>query len=134
MAGYSNKTIVDKLGVKPGHRVVVLRAPADYVPVLDEIAQRATLLKRLGGRFDVIQYFASSREQLQAVMPNLALNLVPDGMLWMCWAKQTSPLHSGLTDSQVRAAGLAAGLVDVKVAAVSDDWSGLKFVYRLKDR
>ena len=98
------------------------------------MATRATVLKRLGGRFDVIQYFVTSTEQLNAVMPNLALNLVPNGMVWMCWVKQTSPKHTGLTENQVRAAGLAAGLVDVKVAAISDDWSGLKFVYRLKDR
>jgi hypothetical protein len=102
--------------------------------VLEEIGERATLLKRLGGRFDVIQYFVTSLEQLHAVMPNLALNLVPGGMVWVCWVKQTSPKHTGVTDSAVRAAGLAAGLVDVKVAAISDDWSGLKFVYRIKDR
>ena len=66
--------------------------------------------------------------------PNLASHLVPNGMLWMSWAKRTSPLHTGLDENMVREAGLAAGLVDVKVAAVTDDWSGLKFVYRIKDR
>lgn len=67
-------------------------------------------------------------------MPNLAAHLVPGGMLWVCWIKQTSSRNTGLNENIVRRLGLAAGLVDVKVAAVTDDWSSLKFVYRLKDR
>ena len=134
MPEHSPTSLIDKLGIRPGQRVVVMRAPAEYAPVVEVIARRATLLRRLGGRFDVVQYFVTSLEQLGAVMPNLANNLVPGGMLWICWIKQASPRHSGVTENAVRAAGLAAGLVDVKVAAISDDWSGLKFVYRLKDR
>jgi hypothetical protein len=84
--------------------------------------------------FDVIQYFATSEQQLGAVMPNLASHLVPNGMLWVSWVKRTSKLHTGLDENTVRRLGLEAGLVDVKVAAVTDDWSGLKFVYRVKDR
>jgi hypothetical protein len=67
-------------------------------------------------------------------MANLVAHLERDGMLWVSWAKRTSPLHSGLDENAVRRIGLEAGLVDVKVAAVTDDWSGLKFVYRLTDR
>lgn len=134
MAEYSTTSLIEKLGAKPGARMAVLRAPTEYAPVLAELETRVKLVKRLGGRFDVIQYFASSQEQLDAVMPNLALNLVPNGMLWVCWVKQSSLLHTELTQNLVRQAGLAAGLVDVKVAAILDDWSGLKFVYRLKDR
>ncbi len=134
MAGYSNKNLIDKLGVRDGMKAIVMRAPKGYLDELPALEERAKVSTRLAGRFDFIQYFATSVEQLGAVMPNLALHLEPNGMLWVTWAKRTSPLHTGLTDSIVRELGLKAGLVDVKVAAVTDDWSGLKFVYRLSDR
>jgi len=134
VAGYSSKSLIDKLGVKPGMRCIVMRAPKGYLDLLPDLAERADLVTRLGGRFDFIQYFATSIEQLGAVMPNLALHLEPGGMLWVSWAKRTSALHTGLDEDIVRGLGLKAGLVDVKVAAVTDDWSGLKFVYRLTDR
>lgn len=134
MAGYSPKSLIDKLGVKPGMRVIIMRPPAGYEELLPELAERVKLTRQLTGRFDFIQYFATSPEQLGAVMPNLASHLEPGGMLWVSWAKRTSSLHTGLDETIVRRLGLAAGLVDVKVAAVTDDWSGLKFVYRLADR
>jgi hypothetical protein len=125
---------MEKLGIREGTRVAILREPAGYLDLLQGLAERVELKQRLVGRFDFIQYFASSGEQLEAVMPNLARSLRPDGMLWVSWAKQGSPLHSGLNENRVRELGLQAGLVDVKVAALSEDWSGLKFVYRLTDR
>ncbi len=134
VAGYLSKNLIDKLGVKSGTRVIVMRAPAGYIDLLPDLETRANVASRLSGRFDFIQYFATSVEQLEAVMPNLALHLEPGGMLWVSWAKRTSPLHTGLDEGIVRRLGLAAGLVDVKVAAVTDDWSGLKFVYRVVDR
>jgi len=134
MAGYSGKNLIDKLGVREGMRAIVMRAPKGYLELLPDLEERARVVTRLSGRFDFIQYFATSVEQLGAVMPNLALHLEPNGMLWLSWAKRTSPLHTGLDENIVRKIGLAAGLVDVKVAAVTDDWSGLKFVYRVVDR
>lgn len=134
MAGYSAKSLIDKLGVKSGMRMIVMHPPAGYMELLPGVHDLANVLTRLSGRFDFIQYFASSEQQLGAVMPNLAAHLVPGGMLWVSWAKRTSKLHSGLDENMVRRYGLEAGLVDVKVAAVTEDWSGLKFVYRVKDR
>lgn len=134
MAGYSSNNLIEKLGVKPGARVIVMRAPKGYTDLLDGLEARANVVTRLGGRFDFIQYFATSVEQLGAVMPNLASHLEPGGMLWVTWAKRSSPLHTGLTEGIVRELGLKAGLVDVKVASITEDWSGLKFVYRLADR
>jgi hypothetical protein len=134
MAEYSNKNLIDKLGVKPGMRVIVMRAPEGYLDLLPGLETRVKVVARLMGRFDFIQYFATSVEQLGAVMPNLAAHLEPGGMLWVSWAKRTSALHTGLDENMVRELGLKAGLVDMKVAAVTDDWSGLKFVYRVADR
>jgi hypothetical protein len=136
MAGYSSKPLIDKLGVHEGDRVIILHAPTGYLDLLPNLEDRAKLMKRFGvRRFNFIQYFASSAQQLGVVMPNLASQLEPNGTLWVSWAKRSSRLHSpDLDENVVRALGLRAGLVDVKVAAITADWSGLKFVYRLKDR
>jgi len=120
--------------VRTEARAIILRAPQGYADLMPELSQRAQLVTRLAGLFDFIQYFATSTEQLEAVLPNLKRHLQSDGMLWITWAKRTSPLHSGLTETIVRRLVLEVGLVDVKVAALTDDWSGLKFVYRLADR
>lgn len=135
MAESSHNNLIDKLGVKPDARLLVLRAPAGYIDALEGLDDRVKVTSRLGvRRFDFIQYFATSVEQLGAVMPNLALHLEPNGVLWISWAKRTSKLHTGLTDSIVRELGLKAGLVDLKVASITDDWSGLKFLYKVPER
>lgn len=134
MAGYSQRPLIEKLGFKPGARTIILRAPAGYLELMPELAERVELMQRMVGLFDAIQYFATSREQLEAVLPNLKRHLQSDGMLWICWVKPASPLHTGVSDELVRALGLKTGLVDVKIAALTDDWSGLKFVYPLTDR
>ena len=131
MSEYSNKQLVSKLGLIPVMRTAILRAPQGY---LDSLELAETPLTRLSGLCDWIQYFATSTEQLETVLPNLKRHLKSDGALWLCWIKKSSPLHSGLSENDVRRLGLSIGLVDVKVAAITDDWSGLKFVYRVKDR
>jgi len=134
MTDYSQRPLIVKLGVKPETRVIILREPTGYLELLPDLATRAQLATRLTGMFDFIQYFFSSREQLEAVLPNLKRHLSSDGQLWICWAKRTSSIHTGLTEAIVREFGLSEGLVDVKVAAITKDWSGLKFVYRLTHR
>jgi hypothetical protein len=124
----------DKLGLKADMRVILMREPEGYaerIPILNQTRQ----MTRLTGWFDFIQYFASSRQQLSAVFVNLAQHLEAAGMLWISWPKQASALaQAELNENVVRELGLAAGLVDVKVAAIDEDWSGLKFVRRLADR
>jgi hypothetical protein len=124
----------DKLGLKPDMRTILMREPKGYsesLPILGQTRQ----MSRLTGWFDFIQYFASSRQQLSAVFVNLAQHLELAGMLWISWPKQGSALaEPDLNENVVRELGLAAGLVDVKVAAIDEDWSGLKFVRRLADR
>lgn len=127
----SNKTLITKLGLATVMRTAILRAPQGY---LDSLELTDAPLSRLSGLCDWIQYFATSTEQLETVLPNLKRHLKSDGSLWLCWIKKSSPLHSGLSENDVRRLGLSIGLVDVKVAAITDDWSGLKFVYRSADR
>jgi hypothetical protein len=134
MAGYSQRNLADKLGLKPGLRTAFVRMPE---PVKTELGETEGVqpLTRVGGvPFDFILVFITSREQLEAVLPNAVSHLKSTGMLWLAWAKRTSTLHAGIDENLIRTSGLAAGLVDVKVAALTDDWSGLKFVYRVKDR
>jgi hypothetical protein len=129
MAGYSGKPLAEKLGLKPGARVHFHRPPKDYARTLGAPAPSTPK-----GEVDFVQAFVTGEADLRKTLPAMKKRLAGDGMLWISWAKKTSPLFSGVTEDTVRACALANGLVDVKVCAVDDDWSGLKLVYRKKDR
>lgn len=133
-SGYSGTPLVQKLGIKPGDRVAFLAAPAHYGRLLGDLPDGARVLARPGRRMDFVQLFVSWRAQLLRRLPGLVRSLAPSGMLWISWPKKTSRLDKDIAEGDVRAAGLAAGLVDVKICAVDEDWSGLKFVVRLADR
>ena len=132
-AGYSKRSLRDKLGLVPTQRVCVLGAPPGYRDAL-ELPAGTKVHDRLRGRFDFIQLFARSSAELRRRLPALREALDPDGMLWLSWPKKSSGVSTDLDDSVVRSAGLAAGLVDVKVCAVDEVWSGLRFVFRRADR
>ncbi|HEX4600341.1 MAG TPA: DUF3052 domain-containing protein [Gemmatimonadales bacterium] len=134
MAGYSGKPLVGKLGLKPGLTIAILHAPPAYERTLGRLPQPVTRRDRLSGPLDFIQYFARERATLERRFRALARALAPAGMLWISWPKRASGVPTDLTEDVIRTIGLAQGLVDVKVAAVDDVWSGLKFVRRLKDR
>jgi hypothetical protein len=115
--------LAKKLGLKEGQSVKLIQPPTDY-PV------------KGGGNppYDFIHLFAKSVAALEHFLPECKKDLKKDGILWVSWYKKSSGKNTDLTESGVRDAGLAIGLVDVKICAVDEDWSGLKFVYRLKDR
>jgi len=133
VAGYSGKPLVAKLGIKPGSTIAILGAPRGYDRLLGrlpEVRRRSTA----PGRLDFVQFFTTEKHELERRFATLARSLTPAGMLWISWPKKASGVATDLTEDVIRAVGLAHGLVDVKVAAVDDVWSGLKFVRRLKDR
>jgi hypothetical protein len=134
MAGYSGTPLIKKLGIKPGFKVTFVNAPPDFVRALDLPPQ--TIVNSASSRqpLDLVMLFVKSRQDLAKKFPLSATRLKPDGMLWISWPKKTSGVKSDLTENVVREIGLSEGLVDVKVCAVDDVWSGLKFVFRLKDR
>ena len=134
MAGYSGRSLVDKLGIKPGTAVTILGAPRGYRATLGPLPETSRVKRALGPGLAIVQFFTKSRQELASRFPALARSLAPDGALWISWPKGSSGVPTDLTESVVRAVGLAAGLVDVKVCAVDDTWSGLKFVHRLRDR
>lgn len=122
-----------KLGIKPGLRAVILNAPVDY----DELVPQATPLTNvqdLADKFDWLQAFYTDRQALESEIVALKNSLTLSGQLWLCWPKKSSSLKTNLSDGGVREIGLSSGLVDIKVAAINETWSGLKFVYRLADR
>lgn len=134
MAGYSKRPLPEKLGIKPGQKIYLGNSPNGYRKTLGPLPAGATLLKTLRGNCEFIQFFAKERSQLEASFPGLKKNLAADGCLWISWPKGASGVKTDVNENVVREIGLENGLVDVKVCAVDEVWSGLKFVYRLKDR
>jgi hypothetical protein len=134
-AGYSGTPLPRKLGIKAGTRLALIGAPEGFDSTLGELPGGVAVRRRLGGApVDVIVAFFSRRSSLERRLPALAAALVPAGGLWIAWPKRASGAATDLTDNVVRTLGLAAGLVDNKVCAIDDVWSGLRLVYRLRDR
>jgi hypothetical protein len=133
-AGYSGTPLARKLGIKPGARVALLGAPPDFDATLGELAPEVTIRRRLRGSVDVIVAFHVRRAELERRLPALRGALDPAGGLWVAWPKRASGVPTDLTESVVRELGLAAGLVDNKVCAIDGVWSGLRLVFRLRDR
>lgn len=132
--GYSGTPLVEKLGLRPGDKALFVDAPEHYVDLLGGLPDRVRLLSRAGKGMDFIHFFVRRRSRLDRRLPGLVRALGSDGMVWLSWPKKSSSLESELAEGDIRTAGLEAGLVDVKICAVDEDWSGLKFVYRLEDR
>lgn len=120
-----------KLGIKPESRVAVLSAPRGFAERLEDAPPSHP---RLRGSFDVIVQFASSRAILERRLEALTAALEPSGGLWIAWPKRSSGVRSDLDDRVVRKTVLASGLVDNKVCAIDETWSGLRFVRPLSDR
>jgi hypothetical protein len=133
-AGYSGTPLARKLGIKPEALLGLFGAPDGFDEVLGELPPGVTVRRRARGRFDVIVAFCTRRAELERRLPAWRAALDEAGGLWVAWPKRSSGMTTDLGDGPVRAAGLAAGLVDNKVCAIDETWSGLRFVYRLADR
>lgn len=134
MAGYSGTPLIQKLGIKPGHRVLFVNPPSDFSETLGPLPEDAIEVRGSSKNLDGILLFAKSLADLKKRFAPLSKKLVSNGSLWVCWPKKASGVKTDLADNAVRSHGLAVGLVDVKVCAVDEIWSGLKFVIRLADR
>lgn len=134
MAGYSSTPLAKKLGIKEGSRVALVNAPKDFQSELGELPQKVEFVKRLTKSLDLVLFFVLSERALARDFAKLAEKLVADGMIWIAWPKKSSGVTTDLSFERVQRIGLDAGLVDVKICAIDETWSGLKFVYRLKDR
>ena len=135
MAGYSGTPLPRKLGIKPGHRVLALGAPEGFVEgTLGELPDGVVLRTTARGSADVIVSFHDRRAELARRMPRLRELMEPAAGLWIAWPKRASGVDTDLTEDLVRELALANRLVDNKVCAIDETWSGLRLVIRLRDR
>jgi len=128
MAGYSGKTIVQKLGIKPGFRIFVDGAPVAYGDIVGELPDEVTIVSRPKAPLDVVHLFATEAAGLAGRLRKYRDAIVPDGTIWVSWPKKASGVATDLSDVVIRDTALKLGLVDIKVCAIDDIWSGLKFV------
>jgi hypothetical protein len=133
-AGYSGTPLPKKLGIKEGLRIALLDAPPDVRAELKAVLSKCRVVTDSRGPLDYIHVFVKTQTELKTKFSRMAKELAPAGMLWVSWPKKSSGVASDLDENIVRRIGLEIGLVDVKVCAVSEVWSGLKFVIRVKDR
>ena len=129
---YTSTPLPRKLGIKPGHRVLLLRAPEGFG--LDGVPDGVRMVRRASGTADVIVAFHDRRAELAKRMPVLRERMEPAAGLWIAWPKRASKVETDLTEDVVRELALANTLVDNKVCAIDETWSGLRLVIRLKDR
>ena len=129
-AGYSGTPLVRKLGLRPGWRVAVLDGPDGVDDLLGELPPGLRLVRRLSGELDAVWIFVVTRRELERRLPGAIGRLPPDGTLWISWPKRTSGVPSDLTEQVLREVVLPTGWVDIKVAAIDETWSGLRFALR----
>ena len=134
MAGYSGTPLPQKLGIKPGFKVALPQLPPDVHKNLEAALGTCEITDKGKVPLDLVLNFVTDKKHLLASFPAWASRLTPAGMLWIAWPKKSSGVETDLDENKIRAIGLDAGLVDVKVCAISETWSGLKFVRRVKDR
>lgn len=133
MAGYTKRSLIEKLGIKEGWKIEILGAPAHYDSTLGKLPEKV-VVGGLRSPLEFIQFFSTRRAELERRFPALKRALAPHGMLWVSWPKGSSKVPTDLNENIVREIALKYGLVDVKVCAVDGTWSALKLVRRLKDR
>ena len=130
MVGYSGRTLVEKLGIKPGYRVLAINAPAHYRDILRPLPHGVSFLSRPAKHVDLIHMFVSRRSEIAKELPRQRRIMPDSGVLWVSWPKKASGLSTDVTEDVVREVALPLGLVDTKVCAVDDVWSGLKLMVR----
>ena len=127
-AGYSGTPLAQKLGVKEGHRVLLVGAPREWS--INDLPSRVKVVRRRGSVADITIAFFRDAASLHRAIESLSTTITPDGSLWIAWPRRAGGHESDITDNVVRAAVLPLGPVDVKVAAIDEDWSGIKAVWR----
>jgi hypothetical protein len=128
MAGHSGKPLVQKLGIQPGFCIFIEGAPTAYGDIVGPLPADVTIAKRLKAPLDMVHLFATEAAGLAGKLRGCRDAIQPDGMIWVSWPKKSSGIATDLTDVVVRDTALPLGLVDIKVCAIDEVWSGLKFV------
>jgi len=133
-AGYSGTPLAKKLGIRAGHTVTMIGAPDGFEDELEGLPDDVELRRRAGGHPDVVILFTTKASDLARRFEPLAKSIFPDGSLWIAWPKKSSGVSTDLDENRLRDIGLPLGVVDNKVCAVNEIWSGLRFVWRRENR
>lgn len=130
MAGYSGTSLVQKLGIKPGSEVLLIGAPDGHRHLLEPLPEAVRFVSQLSESTDLIHVFSDRRAELETALRTIRAGIRPTAILWVSWPKKASKVPTDITEDTVRDIALPLGLVDVKVCAIDDVWSGLKLVVR----
>lgn len=133
-AGYSGTPLIKKLGIKEGTTIIFLNPPEGYLDYLGELPDSVSLKTKLTSWLDFIQLFVMNQNEFEKKFVLLKKSLAPNGQLWISWPKKSSKVPTDITENTIREYILKNGMVDVKVCSIDEIWSGLKLVFRLKDR
>jgi hypothetical protein len=134
MAGYSGKPLAQKLGIKPGCRMFVQDGPEDYLQLVEPLPEEVVLMRRPTGRLDLVHLFVREAATLEAELRKYRDKIADAGTIWVSWPKKAAKVPTDVTEDVIREIALPLGLVDTKVCAVDDTWSGLKLVIRVENR
>ena len=133
-AGYSGTPLAKKLGIAENSRVFLSDAPKDYLKLIAPVPRGARVVKQIDDETDVVHLFATERARLGTLLRSSLARIRPDAAIWVSWPKKASKVRTDITEDAIREAALPIGLVDVKVCAVDEVWSGLKLVIRKENR
>lgn len=134
MAGYSSTPLAKKLGIKTAAKVMLLNAPDYYLQLFTDLPTEVYFVDEATVKKDVIHFFTKQQDEFLSLLPQLMKQMKPDGMIWVSWPKKASKVVTDITEDVIRNFALEIGLVDIKVCAVDETWSGLKLVIPVKDR
>ncbi len=134
MAGYSDRALPQKLGIKPGATVIAINEPANYRKLLGKIPDGAHFSHRVTRDAEFIHFFTTRCRDLKKKLSILRKRLAQGGVLWISWPKKSAGVPTDVTEDVIRAVALPLGLVDIKVCAVDETWSGLKLMIRREER
>jgi hypothetical protein len=133
-AGYSGTPLAKKLGIKDGFKIKLVNIPEYYLKLFPDFPKQTKVIKDATTKVDFIHFFCTNIEELNTKIVALKNQLQPAGMIWISWYKKSAKIATDITEDIIRSIALKNGLVDIKVCAVDETWSGLKLVIPVKDR
>jgi len=134
MVGYSGTPLWKKLGIKDQTEICVSNEPSDYLKLVAPLPEGVKVVRRLARTTDLVHLFVTEKTRLARQLSTTLVKLKPDGVIWVSWPKRSSKVATDITEDTIREVALPLGLVDIKVCAVDDTWSGLKLMIRKKNR
>lgn len=130
MAGYSGTPLVKKLGIKKGNKLLLANAPSDYLKLVSPLPEGVTVISRISSGIDMAHVFSTKALHLNKTLRAMLPRLKQDGIIWVSWPKKSANVPTDITEDTIREVAFPLGLVDIKVCAVDETWSGLKLVIR----